>query len=117
MSTTIAMQAVGAVLIADFFSGLVHWAEDAYARKDTPIIGDLIKSRSFEREETELVVMVTPYMVKPFADETQVAKAPVPQKSPLSQAFADNLRRTYANKRKLPEELMGKDQSFGYLMP
>jgi plasmanylethanolamine desaturase len=48
MSTTVALQAVGAVLIADFFSGLVHWAEDAYARKDTPIIGKWIGEANIE---------------------------------------------------------------------
>lgn len=117
-STTVEMGSGASLMIAGIMqSQAVKGLQGLPGIKDTPIIGDLIKSRSFEREETELVVMVTPYMVKPFADETQVAKAPVPQKSPLSQAFADNLRRTYANKRKLPEELMGKDQSFGYLMP
>jgi plasmanylethanolamine desaturase len=38
----------GAVLLADFFSGLVHWAEDAYARKDTPIIGKLLGEANIE---------------------------------------------------------------------
>lgn len=40
--------AAGAVLLADFFSGLVHWAEDAYARKDTPIIGRWIGEANIE---------------------------------------------------------------------
>ncbi|MCB1551575.1 MAG: hypothetical protein KDJ26_06190, partial [Alphaproteobacteria bacterium] len=39
--------------------------------KDTPIIGDLISSKSFERQETELVVIVTPYLVQPYADQSQ----------------------------------------------
>ncbi len=30
-----------------------------------PILGSLFKSRSFQRDETELVIMVTPYLVKP----------------------------------------------------
>jgi plasmanylethanolamine desaturase len=42
------LQAAGAVLLADFFSGLVHWAEDAYARKDTPIIGKWIGEANLE---------------------------------------------------------------------
>jgi plasmanylethanolamine desaturase len=40
-----------AVLLADFFSGLVHWAEDAYARKDTPIIGRLIGEANIEHHQ------------------------------------------------------------------
>lgn len=47
MSTTV-LQATGAVLLADFFSGFVHWAEDAYARKDTPVIGKWIGEANIE---------------------------------------------------------------------
>jgi pilus assembly protein CpaC len=31
-----------------------------------PILGSLFKSRSFQRNETELVIVVTPYLVKPM---------------------------------------------------
>ncbi|HEX7741533.1 MAG TPA: type II and III secretion system protein family protein [Sphingobium sp.] len=31
-----------------------------------PILGSLFKSRSFQRHETELVILVTPYLVKPI---------------------------------------------------
>jgi len=30
------------LLAADFFAGFFHWAEDAYAREDTPVIGPLV---------------------------------------------------------------------------
>jgi plasmanylethanolamine desaturase len=40
-----------AVFLADFLSGLVHWAEDAYARKDTPIIGKLIGEANIEHHQ------------------------------------------------------------------
>lgn len=33
---------------------------------DIPILGSLFKSRSFQRNETELVIVVTPYLVKPM---------------------------------------------------
>lgn len=35
--------------------------------KDLPIVGDLIKSDSFTRNESEVIVMITPYLVTPFA--------------------------------------------------
>ncbi|KUO55174.1 MAG: secretion system protein [Sphingomonadales bacterium BRH_c3] len=35
---------------------------------DLPIIGNLFRSRSFRRGETELVIIVTPYLVKPVND-------------------------------------------------
>lgn len=35
--------------------------------KDVPVIGTLFRSRDFIKQETELVVIVTPYMVRPTA--------------------------------------------------
>ena len=34
---------------------------------DLPILGALFSSREFERYETELVIIVTPYLVRPVA--------------------------------------------------
>lgn len=42
------IMAGAAVLAADFISGFVHWAEDAYARADTPIIGRWIGAANLE---------------------------------------------------------------------
>lgn len=44
MSTfiVIPLKAAGAILAADLTAGAVHWAEDAYIREDTPLIGRLI---------------------------------------------------------------------------
>lgn len=36
------LQAVATILVADFVSGAVRWAEDAYARPDLPLIGGLL---------------------------------------------------------------------------
>jgi len=35
--------------------------------KDVPILGTLFRSRDFQRDESELVIIVTPYLVKPVA--------------------------------------------------
>jgi pilus assembly protein CpaC len=35
---------------------------------DVPILGALFKSEAFQREETELVIIVTPYIVQPISD-------------------------------------------------
>lgn len=39
---SLTLQAAGVVLAADFTAGLVHWAEDAYIREDTPVLGKWI---------------------------------------------------------------------------
>ena len=38
----IILQATGVILAADFVAGIIHWAEDAYIREDTPLIGNWI---------------------------------------------------------------------------
>ncbi|HEX7008232.1 MAG TPA: type II and III secretion system protein family protein [Alphaproteobacteria bacterium] len=42
---------------------------------DIPVLGELFKSTQYQRNETELVVLVTPVVVKPFADKTETASA------------------------------------------
>jgi plasmanylethanolamine desaturase len=44
----IPVQAAAVVLLADLVSGVVHWAEDAYARAETPVIGKLIANANIE---------------------------------------------------------------------
>ena len=39
---------------------------------DLPIIGPLFRSDSFQRDETELVIIVTPYLVQPLSDPSRV---------------------------------------------
>lgn len=36
------LEALGAWLLADFLTGLVHWWEDAYARAEWPLLGPLV---------------------------------------------------------------------------
>lgn len=38
---------------------------------DIPILGALFRSSSFQKDETELVIVVTPHLVKPFYAESQ----------------------------------------------
>ncbi len=40
---------------------------------DLPILGALFRSDSFQRNETELVIVVTPYIVRPVADPSRLA--------------------------------------------
>lgn len=42
---------------------------------DVPVVGDLIKSDTFRRSESEVIVMITPYLVQPFAQNSAVPAA------------------------------------------
>ena len=81
--------------------------------RKAPILGDLISSKSFSRNETELVVLVTPYLVKPFADKSRSEELPKQKDNPLAQAFAVNIRNRYA---KIDDDLLNDEQNFGYIL-
>ena len=80
--------------------------------KNTPVLGDLVSSHSFQRSETELIVIVTPYLVKPYADVEKTDHVPRQRNNPLSHAFAENIRRQYG-----PNEILSSmDGLYGYLL-
>ena len=61
--------------------------------KDIPILGALSASESFARNESELVIMITSHLVKPFADTTQATRIPTEQQTPLNKALMANMAR------------------------
>ena len=78
----------------------------------TPVLGDLVSSDSFERSETELIVIVTPYLVKPYSENKVVEKLPKQRSNPLAQAFASNIRREFD----ADSDLFSADGAFGYIL-
>lgn len=46
--------------------------EKAPGLGDLPILGSLFRSNGFTRNETELVIVITPYLVKPVNDQSQI---------------------------------------------
>lgn len=83
---------------------------------NTPIIGDLMSSEGFRRQETEMVVLVTPYLVKPYDNRQQAKKIERKNEKQLNlaKAFSQNIRRTYG--RLNIEGLFEGEQSFGYII-
>jgi pilus assembly protein CpaC len=68
--TTVQMSSGGTIMIAGLLkSEDVHSLSGFPAAQDLPIIGELFKSKSFSRDESELVIMVTPYLVEPYAEQ------------------------------------------------
>lgn len=82
--------------------------------KDIPVIGALSSSESFARNESELVVMITSYLVKPFADQTQAAvQKPAEHNTPLNEALVKNLSRQ-AGRDNVLNAIQGKP--VGYIL-
>lgn len=81
---------------------------------DLPIIGQLVKSDSFNRNETEVLIMVSPLLVRPIANKERAEMAAKDMRKPLATAFMKNMSRTYA--RRLSNYQFPEQQNFGYLL-
>lgn len=71
---------------------------------DLPIIGTLFRSNGFKRNETELVIVVTPYLVKPVDSLQQIALPTDGYKQPtdLSRVFLGTLSSGDSTPRPVP---------------
>lgn len=67
-NSTVELPSGGALALAGLISDSTRQNIDGFpGLKDLPVLGTLFRSRDFVREETELVVIVTPYLVRPVA--------------------------------------------------
>ncbi len=67
-NSTVELPSGGSIAIAGLLSEDSRRNVDGFpGLKDLPILGTLFRSNDFQRHETELVVIVTPYMVRPVA--------------------------------------------------
>ncbi len=113
--TSVEMPSGGTLMLAGLIeSNTINSMNRIPGVKDIPVIGDLTGSESFQRNETELVVMISAYLVKPYADEEIAAeRAPRENTSPLHQALIANLQR-HNNKSKIANATTGRP--VGYLL-
>jgi pilus assembly protein CpaC len=66
--TVVELPSGGSLVIAGLLSDQSRQALSGYpGLKNLPVIGTLFRSRDYLKNETELVVLVTPYVVKPVA--------------------------------------------------
>jgi len=66
--STVELPSGGSLAMAGLISDKVRQNIDGFpGLKDLPVLGSLFRSRDFIKEETELVIVVTPYVVRPTA--------------------------------------------------
>jgi pilus assembly protein CpaC len=71
--TTIELPSGGSFAIAGLMQHVTKQQLDAFpGLKDMPVLGALFRSRDFENDETELVVMVSAYLVSPTSEKNFV---------------------------------------------
>lgn len=82
--------------------------------KNIPIIGDLLSSESFQRNETELVVLISSYLVNPFSEQEGVADVrSAASTTPLNKALVRNLQTQYGDADVLS---LTQDKPIGYIL-
>lgn len=103
--TTVELNSGGSLLLAGLLQSKTIGSYSQIPGADkAPILGDLLKSQSFNRDETELLVLVTAYLVKPYADKSETARAELTpgQNATVNRALDNDLqaklRRTYGTR-------------------
>lgn len=73
--TTVEMGSGGTLMIAGLIqSETTQGLSGLPGASSIPILGDLFKSKSFNREESEVLIVVTPILVKPYGEAQAVAR-------------------------------------------
>jgi pilus assembly protein CpaC len=113
-NSTVELPSGGSLAIAGLISDSTRQNIDGFpGLKDVPVLGTLFRSRDFQKAETELVVIVTPYIVRPTARQNLARPddglAPA---SDLKANFLGHLNRVYGKGRELPTGGLKGDHGF-----
>jgi pilus assembly protein CpaC len=114
--STVELPSGGSIMMAGLLSDTSRQNIDGTpGLKDVPILGTLFRSRDYQQSETELVIIVTPLMVRPTAVQN-LAKpddglAPA---SDLKGNFLGHLNRVYGKGRQLPDG--GLKGNYGFIV-
>jgi pilus assembly protein CpaC len=112
--TVVELPSGGALALAGLISTATKQNIDGLpGAKDIPILGTLFRSRDFQNEETELVVIVTPYLVQPTS--RQQLATPADGFAPATDLKADflgHLNRIYGRGENAPSGGLKGDYGF-----
>jgi pilus assembly protein CpaC len=102
--STVELPSGGSLALAGLISEDTRQNIDGFpGLKDIPVLGTMFRSRDFTRSETELLVIVTPYLVRPTARKNLARPddglAPA---SELKANFLGHINRVYGRGRELP---------------
>ena len=94
--TSVEMGSGGTLMIAGLLqSNIVDTVNGLPGLKSIPVLGKLFQSQSFNRRESELVVLITPVLVKPFNEPMASRVDQSASQTPVDLGLMDGLRRRY----------------------
>ncbi len=81
--------------------------------KDIPILGTLFRSRDYIKNESELVVIVTPYLVKPTSrQQLAIPTDGLAPATDMKANFLGHLNKIYGKSEALPDGGLKGDYGF-----
>ena len=112
--TTVDLPSGGSIAIAGLISDKVKQNIDGFpGLKDLPVLGTLFRSHDFIKEESELVIIVTPYMVRPTARQNlALPNDGLAEASDLRANFMGQLNRVYGKSSVQPAGDLKGDYGF-----
>jgi pilus assembly protein CpaC len=112
--STVELPSGGSLAIAGLLSDSTRQNIDGFPGvKDVPVLGTLFRSRDYIKQETELVVIVTPYMVRPTARQNLTRPDDgLAAASDLKATFLGHINRIYGRGRELPPGGLKGDYGF-----
>lgn len=112
--STVELPSGGSLAMAGLLSNDVRQNIDGFpGLKDLPVLGTLFRSRDFIKQETELVVIVTPYLVRPTA-RSNLAKPidGLADATDLKANFLGHINRIYGRSTEAPVGDLKGDYGF-----
>jgi pilus assembly protein CpaC len=117
--STLELPSGGSMVLGGLIQDNVRQQIDAFPGLGRlPILGTLFRSRDFKRDETELVIIVTPYLVNPVARSALAAPGQGFQPASDAQAvFLGNVKRIYGGPSDKPASyaLPTLEGGFGFI--
>jgi pilus assembly protein CpaC len=104
--TTLEMPSGGSLVMAGLLSDSTKQNIDGVpGAKDLPVLGQLFRSRDYQKSETELVIVVTPYIVDPVSrKEIALPTDGFAPASDMDTILMGRLNATYGNKNAAPSD-------------
>lgn len=114
--TTVEMPSGGSLVIGGLLQQRTKQSIDAFpGLKDLPVLGALFRSRDFQNNESELVVMVTAYLVDPVSEQQlALPDAGFAPPSDLEAVLLGRVNAVYGKEAKLPSD--APKNAIGYIV-
>lgn len=111
--TTVEIGSGGSMMIGGLLqSEIIDTVNGVPGLMHAPVIGQLFRSDSFARNESELIVLVTPYLVEPYAEAHAEINRVKYVEDPVDFHLADELSDLYGG----VADLSHKAQGVGYII-